>query len=309
MTNPKAIDPAADRRFRNLLLATALMVYLLIVIGGIVRVTGSGLGCPDWPRCFGQWIPPLRMDAIIEYVHRLVATITSPLILASAVVAWWRFRDVRLASRPLLYAIILLAVQGLLGGIVVLLETPPDLVALHLGIAFLIQALVVLPAVLMSLLSKAQAVSARLDFSSPFARLSLYMLIFVFVMIVSGAIVVGSSSTYACSGWPLCNGRLIPANLNGYYHMFHRLMVLITSIYIVRAFLAARREYAKTDAIHRTANTLLWLFLTQAAVGGLKTSFAFPIWLLGTHVALASAVWVAAIVLASLAGLESQTST
>jgi heme A synthase len=299
-------DQQSLTRFRNLLLATAIMVYLLIVIGGIVRVTGSGLGCPDWPRCFGEWIPPLRADAIIEYSHRLVATLTSPLILASAFVAWWRFRKLRLLSFPLLSAGMLLAVQGLLGGLVVYLETPPNLVAVHLTIAFIIQALVVLPTVLTTISSANKLSSRNLGFSTPLERHVLYLLITIFLMILSGALVVGSNSTYACSGWPLCNGQLIPSNANALLHMFHRLMVLMASLVLVRVFMLARVDIHKQAAVQSSVNILVTLFVAQATVGALKVSFAFPIWLLGLHVALASAVWVSTVVLASLAGYNEE---
>ena len=299
------LDSVSIRRFRNLLLATAIMVYLLIVVGGIVRVTGSGLGCPDWPRCFGQWIPPLRADAIIEYTHRLVATLTSPLILASAVVAWRRFRDVRLASHPLLYAILLLALQGLLGGIVVLLETPPDLVSIHLTIAFLIQAMIIVPTVLTYLAPRVEIASARLRFDSRFARLARLTTIMVFLMILSGAIVVGSNSTYACSGWPLCNGQLIPTNPMGGIHMGHRLMVLIASTHVLLLYLRSRRTEFNLHDNRTVTGLLLLVVILQAGVGALKVSFAFPTLLLGVHVGLASAVWGLMVIQFALAGLES----
>lgn len=298
------LDSHSIRRFRNLLLATATMVYLLIVIGGIVRVTGSGLGCPDWPRCFGQWIPPMRMDAIIEYSHRLVAALTSPLILASAVVAWWRLRKLRLVSRPLVLAAVLLAVQGLLGGVVVILETPPNLVAVHLGIAFLIQGLILLPAVFVSMSPEIELMPTSLSFRTPFERLVLHTLVVVFLMIVSGALVVGSNSTYACSGWPLCNGELIPDSANALIHLFHRFMVLLASLYVARLFLKARAGKFEVAAIRTTARIVAWLFLAQAAVGALKVSFEFPTWLLGLHVALAAAVWVIVVVLSALVGIS-----
>jgi heme A synthase len=296
------------KRFRNLLIATAAMVYLLIVIGGIVRVTGSGLGCPDWPRCFGNWIPPLRADAIIEYTHRLVATLTSPLILTSAAIAWWRYRAIKLISRNLLAAIILLAVQGLLGGIVVILETPPNLVAVHLGIAFIIQALVSLPAVLLANSVNLDVLKAKMIFSTPFEKLSRQTLILVFVMIVSGAIVVGSNSTYACSGWPLCNGQLIPNNPNAYFHMVHRLMVLITSVFIVRVYLSTRRQFSPDNNVRKVASIAFFIFITQVGVGALKVSFGFPILLLGLHVALASALWLSIVIFTSLVGLQKKAS-
>ena len=79
---------AITRQHRYLLLTAAVMTYLLITTGGIVCVTESGLGCPDWPGCYGRILPPKRMDAIIEYTHRLVAALTSPVIIAAAIVGW-----------------------------------------------------------------------------------------------------------------------------------------------------------------------------------------------------------------------------
>lgn len=299
-------DAVAIHRFRKLLIATSVMVYLLIVIGGIVRVTGSGLGCPDWPRCFGQWLPPLRADAIIEYTHRLTATLTSPLVLASAVIAWWRFRSVSLASRPLLAAVFLLGIQGLLGGVVVLLETPPDLVSLHLGIAFLIQACVLAPAVLLGHESGKEISTARLQFNSRLERLVRNTALVVFLMVLSGALVVGSSSTYACSGWPLCNGELIPRTANAQIHMFHRFMVLGASIFVALLFLRTRGEGVRGGAIARTTRLLVLLFVVQALVGALKVSLAFPTLLLGLHVALAAAVWVSTVLLFVQTGFSIQ---
>jgi heme A synthase len=293
----------AVQRYRKLLITTMIFTYLLIVIGGIVRVTGSGLGCPDWPTCFGKWIPPLRADAIIEYIHRLVATLTSPLILASAVVGWWKFRQVKLIINSLIWSVVLLGVQGLLGGVVVLLETPPDLVALHMGNALLILGLIILAGMAANYLQKDFGRQPKLSFTTSFGKLVFWTIIIIFVVLVTGAFVAGSGSTFACSGWPLCNGELIPQHTLGWIHMFHRLMVAIATIYVLRLFFKAREMDNLPQSLRTTILWMLILFFAQAAVGGLKVSFQFPVWLLGTHVALAAAVWFAIVLIASRIGL------
>lgn len=293
-------------RFRYLALAAAIMTYLLIVIGGIVRVTGSGLGCPDWPTCFGKWIPPMRADAIIEYTHRLVAALTSPLILAAALVGWWRYRKVRLIARPLMAALGLLAVQGALGGLVVILETPPDLVAVHLGIALIILGLLITAAVMAFVLRHDPAQPDRLTFRSPFARMTLGAVVGIFIVLVSGAYVAVADATYACSGWPLCNGELIPSHPLGWVHMAHRLLAALMSVHVLLLLRRAWRSQRSQRAILSAATLTVVLFFAQVLVGALKVSSDFPIYLLGLHVATAAAVWAMAVVTLVLVGLAAR---
>src|SRR5262249_58184829 len=83
--------------FRLVALATAFFAYLQIALGGVVRVTGSGLGCPDWPLCHGRPYPPADLHSIIEYSHRAVGSITGVLLILTVVAAWlvfWRRRPV-----------------------------------------------------------------------------------------------------------------------------------------------------------------------------------------------------------------------
>src|SRR5260370_39277863 len=82
--------------FRRLALVTAIFAYLQIALGGVVRVSGSGLGCPDWPLCHGRPYPPADAHAIIEYSHRAVGSVTGVLIIATVVLAW----GVWLTRRP-----------------------------------------------------------------------------------------------------------------------------------------------------------------------------------------------------------------
>src|SRR2546423_9327240 len=121
--------------FRALSVATAVATYALVVLGGVVRVSGSGLGCPDWPLCHGRVLPPLDLHAIIEYSHRTAASLTSTLVVLTAAVAWMAWRNRRDLVIPATLAVSLLAVQVVLGAITVRLELPPMIVLAHLATA------------------------------------------------------------------------------------------------------------------------------------------------------------------------------
>ena len=143
-------------RFRRFALASSLATYLLIFIGGLVRVTGAGLGCPDWPRCFGRWIPPWHESQIpaefnaatfnftlawIEYINRLAGMITGILILITAVLAIKNFRQKKNIVFPAGLAAIAVAFQGWYGSIVVKSQLMPLTVSIHLLLALFIVSL------------------------------------------------------------------------------------------------------------------------------------------------------------------------
>jgi protoheme IX farnesyltransferase len=290
--------------FRYVVLAAAIATFLLIVIGGIVRVTGSGLGCPDWPTCFGRLLPPPQIEAQIEFSHRFWASaVTSPLILISAVWAWLRFRRVKLIWQPLFWSLPILALQGALGAVVVLRELPPALVALHLGTAFLLLGLLILATATAFQLHRNPKQADALVFRSRFARLALGGLIGLFVILVSGAFTAASGATYACSGWPLCNGELIPSHPLGWVHMLHRLLVGLMAVHMLLLLRAAWRTQRTQRGILSAATLTVVLYYAQILVGALKVSTQFPIYLLGLHVATAAAVWALAVVLVALVGL------
>lgn len=151
-----------NRLFQKLALLTVVVVYVLIVIGGIVRSTGSGMGCPDWPKCFGFWVPPTEVSELpanyqeifgaklkgevefnvvktwTEYLNRLFGVFTGLLIFATLLASIpFLKRD-----RPIFYmsllAFLLVGFQGWLGAKVVSSELAPVMVTLHMLLAIVI---------------------------------------------------------------------------------------------------------------------------------------------------------------------------
>ena len=93
-----------------------------VTLGGVVRITDSGLGCPDWPLCHGKLIPPAEFHTLIEYSHRLSASLLGVLVLAAAVLAWKFHRTDRRLTSSTTLGLALVLVAAVLGGITVLTE-------------------------------------------------------------------------------------------------------------------------------------------------------------------------------------------
>lgn len=130
-----------SNKYFALAATTVVATLILIAIGSIVRTTGSGLGCPDWPLCHGQLHPPLEKTAIIEYSHRTAAAIVGVLVVATAVVTL-RTRWTDLTSRWLAIASLpLLGFQAWLGKETVERELPPEVVTFHLATAMILLAI------------------------------------------------------------------------------------------------------------------------------------------------------------------------
>src|SRR5215218_2384882 len=111
---------------RRLAWAGSALALGLVVLGGIVRITGSGMGCGDhWPLCDGEWFPPLDLPTLIEIGHRWAAALVSLVVVGMTATAWIQHRDTRALRTPATLATVLLVVQVLLGAVTVKLALPP----------------------------------------------------------------------------------------------------------------------------------------------------------------------------------------
>lgn len=290
------------RRLTRLSALAALSTYALIVLGGVVRITGSGLGCgDDWPLCNGRLIPPMDLPTLIEYGHRLAALAVTVLVLATAAYAW-RIRESAKTWGPLrrtgLAAVVLLAAQILLGAVTVWWELPPASVVLHLGTGMLLLAVLVA--------GTCRAASGReVRIRDGMSRTLLWTAVFGFLVVLAGALVANLDAAPACQGFPLCNGEWLPgANELIRIHWTHRLVAYV----LVAASLAlpwAARRYRPGDGPVRTAALVAAVLalaqLAGAAVmvlGGLRAEWR------ALHLGLGAALFVALVVVAWLGGRE-----
>ena len=132
---------------RLLAYGSALTTYILIVIGGYVSATGSGLACPDWPLCQGQAIPPLEGAVLIEYTHRVFAIVVTAFVLSTMVYALTKLRGERVVLALSTGSFLLLMAQIILGMVTVRTELNPFVSTAHLGLATGVFALVLANAI------------------------------------------------------------------------------------------------------------------------------------------------------------------
>jgi heme A synthase len=287
---------------RALSWGTVAATYLLIVMGAIVRASGSGLGCPDWPLCYGQVIPPGHAPAMIEYSHRLLGGITGLLIIAT-VVAWaqaHRFTPRFLIGGAAL--LLLLAAQVGLGAAVVNLELPPMLVLVHFGMAMLLFA---------SLIAIAVSAGPRLTADSPedavasrgFMRLGIGAVAAVYLLLLTGAYVRATGSSWGCVGFPTCNGAWLPFGTGRAVdiQLLHRLLAYAVSAHLLVTAFRAWRAERTVPGVATAAACVVAALVAQIAIGATAVSTAVPPLLQVLHVAGATALWGSTVTLLAFA--------
>lgn len=149
-------------RYRKIVTVTVSAVVFLIFVGGLVRMTGSGMGCPDWPKCFGKWIPPTDISELpsdyktrfqvagkeiadfdawktwIEYINRLIGVLIGFFAILTAVAGFPLRKDHGVIFKLSIAGLVLIIIQGLIGAYVVKTNLQTGMITLHMMIALLI---------------------------------------------------------------------------------------------------------------------------------------------------------------------------
>ncbi len=260
-------------RFQKLALVTTGATYLLIAVGGLVRAAGAGLGCPDWPKCFGKWIPPTRVEDVpshidpalfnvaktwTEYVNRLIGVSVGFLIFATVVLALIDHRRSPRVLWPTLAAFVLVGFEGWLGGQVVAHKLAPAVLTAHLVFALIV----------VSLLLYA-TVSAFFPKGGPgplpaerihLGRASVFVAVVLLVQIGIGAALRGEVQLVS-HGLPRAEWLSGIGGLD----MFHRNAALLTTAAVL--WLVWRIQAEPDRWIQRAAHLATFLVVGQVLVG------------------------------------------
>ena len=280
-------------RFAKLAVAAAVATFILIAVGGLVRATGSGLGCPDWPLCFGDWLPPADLHAWIEHTHRLTAAVfVGPLVGAVGLITVFtrRRRDPPLLGAAVVAGVLVIA-QSLLGAAVVIQGLAAELVTAHLAMALIVFAAVIFIAE-RATHGPMPAVHAR----GGLTRLIGATALAIFAQMLLGSWVTGHHAGLAYADFPLINGSILPAVVGSEQavQLAHRVMSLVVAGLVVWSALAVRRS---TDArLPRTlASWMVVLIVVQIALGGLNVVSRLSALFVVPHLAVGAALWGASV--------------
>jgi heme A synthase len=294
-------------RFRRLVSVTIAATLVLILIGGIVRVSDSGLGCgPEgsgthgWPLCEGGVVPAASAESVIEYSHRITAGIVSVLMLMTAWNAWRHLREHRWIVGGSAAAGVLVLAQAGLGGLTVEEGLHEYLVAAHLGLAMLFLGVLL---ALRRLGSEPQP--AEPSGSRGLRALTVVAATLILATIVAGGLVAGTEGegtptepvlgahTACGEQFPTCVDRFMPFGEDRLIdiQLTHRLLMYLAAIAVIALVVVAVRQRAPS----RSFQALGGLLVAQIALGAANVWLGKHAGLILAHLTLGTLVWATAV--------------
>jgi protoheme IX farnesyltransferase len=285
-------------RFRSLALATAIATIALFAVGGLVRGTGSGLGCSTWPACEpGRLFPSGTIHSLIEFSHRAMA------FLVIVLTALTGFAAIRVARRepfllwPAVLAFPLVLAQAGLGAVVVATELDPWWVTAHFVAALVLIADVTHVAAA----TRTEATSSHTG-DRTFPRLALITAAVVGLLLLVGTYVRASDAQLVFTDWPLMDGRLVPTLGGAATAMFlHRALAAIAMLLVLWTAIRARTATNRHSTLIRLSTIALALFVVQVMVGAANVWTRLRPWAVVAHVALSVLIWATVVALATVA--------
>jgi len=273
--------------YRRITLVATVLLGIIIVTGAAVRLSGSGLGCPDWPTCDGRRLTPRSADdvhAMVEFVNRLFTGLVSVAVIVCVLGSLFRVprrRDLVWLSAGLVAGVFL---QAVLGGLTVLFELRPELVMSH----FLVSLMLLTNALVLH--RRAGEPEGRASsVVAPSVRTMGRVLLLIGACVVVTGTVVTSTGPHGGDRKAQRFELYLPevARVHGVTVVTFLLLVLVT-VWLVR-------RTAAPIGVRRWALALLGVLLVQAAIGYIQYFNDIPELLVGFHVAGATLVWTAVV--------------
>lgn len=293
---------SSGRALLPMAIATTALTYALVLLGSTVRVTESGMGCPGWPLCDGQIGPIDRFHALLEQVHRYVASGVTVAVVAVAFLAW-RSLAGRRVLKPALASVGIVAVQIALGAITVVTHNSPPTVALHLVGALALLAATTLTAVAAGAPAGAGGKAAGASTGRRWLNvLSGSALAVTFVLLVSGSLVVDGGASAACPSWPWCSPTARVASALVVIQLVHRSLAAVAALLLAAL---AVRTIARRRAEPRGVGfawALVLLLPAQIAAGATSAVLRAPPAAQDVHLGIAAAIWVCTVALVATCG-------
>jgi cytochrome c oxidase assembly protein subunit 15 len=286
----------SPERYRRVTVVAALLLAVIIVTGGAVRLTGSGLGCPDWPNCEPGRVTPYAANdfhAMVEFVNRMVTGLVSLAVVVAvlgSVVRVPRRRDLVVLSLGLVAGVI---VQIVLGKLVVEKLLSPPWVMSH----FLVSMLLVTNALVLcrraALPDGALARKPVLIAAPPIIWMSRVLVVAAAVVVVTGTVVTGSGPH--SGDVPGTNQRATRLDLYvPDVARVHGTSAMVLLALVLGTLLLVRRSRAP-HAVLRRLTVLLAVLVAQAGIGYAQYFTGIPVLLVGIHIAGATALWAATV--------------
>lgn len=283
------------RSLAGLAAAITALAWGLTVVGAYVRVSASGLGCPDWPSCHGEAVVGGN-HALVEEVHRWVATVLTISLIGLALLVLRRFRGERRLEVPVYVALAVLALQVVLGGVTVLLKNVSWTVVAHYGAASALTASIALVTVRLWVGPSERPPGDR------YTRLVMWLFGLTYGLLLAGAIVANTDSHESCgTGFPLCNGTLAPGlDHHVVINVVHRTWAgaaLVLALYVVHQ---THRLRPGVRRLELAAQGVAGLFVVQAVLGVVVLAAGENDAIDVAHSGIASLTWLAVALLTGM---------
>lgn len=301
------LSTTSERRFRRFGILTIASVFFLIFVGGLVRSTGSGMGCPDWPKCFGQWVPPSDISQLppdykerfksathevadfdvyktwTEYVNRLIGVLTGFFIFLTVFFAIPYLKKDKTVFWLSFLAFILVGFQGWIGAKVVYSNLAHWMVTIHMIVALIIVGLLIY-----TITRSQNFVVAQLNNDGSFKGLMFAILCLSLIQTVSGtqvrenidqlAIVMGEQN------------RQYWVSKLGSWFVFHRSASLASLIVTIALVRKSRNAFERHSIIYKASLALILLICVQIASGKVLENWGFPRQIQSAHLFIGSLI-------------------